>query len=330
MNSVKRNGEQIRSLSYLNENCLGCGICAEICPTTAIKLNPILPIARGLLKMDYININEDNCALCGLCASACPFSALEFTINDINIKYMEEYPKWTHNSIIDDDACMYCGACEIACPRDAINVARTLPPRKDLVTGEISIEDEKCISCGICEEMCPAEAITTKRDQKQISDVKVDEKKCVYCLICKRICPADAIKAVCRICSYGEQDLDPKDAEITGNIILSEYSCINCGGCQEICPVDAAKITKPFEGEIIFQEDFECKGETCHACEDVCSCNAIKIEDNKSVVNPKVCVLCGACEKACPQNGIMVNREKMNLENIRSKSWQKILSGLLK
>jgi 4Fe-4S ferredoxin len=325
---IERNGEEHRSLTHVNEKCVGCGICKDICPTGSIKTGPILPIARGLLKMDYININKDTCCLCGLCATACPFNALEFTLNGANIKDMSEYPQWGHSSKIDSDACIYCKSCETACPQDAIRVVRELPERSKLVSGEISADDEKCINCKVCEELCPAGAITIKEDGPFSHKVEIDEDKCVYCLVCRRACPTQAIKAVCESCSYGEYKINPEDAVIKGEVFLNDESCVNCGWCQEVCPVDAAAITKPFEGSITTNKEI-CKGESCHACMDICPCNAVSIVDGKSQIDQKFCILCGACTQVCPQHAIDLKREKMNLNNIRSKSWKKQIKKLV-
>jgi 4Fe-4S ferredoxin len=328
MSAVERNGNDKRSLDYISDKCVGCGICTSICPTESLRLGPVLPIARGLVDMDYVSINKNSCVLCGLCASACPFEAFQFKINDENIKDLDAYPQWKHSASIDNEECLYCKACETACPQDAITIKRELPKRSNLVIGEIDINKDDCIYCGICEEMCPPQAITITRDRPLDRDIKVDEDKCVYCLVCKRACPVDAIKAACASCSYGEYDLNPEDAKITGRAILQEDSCVNCGWCQEICPVDAAHVVKPFEGEISVNIE-ECKGESCHACVDVCPCNAASIVDDKSSIEGKFCILCGACSNVCPQKCITIKRDKMNLENIRSKSWQNKLSGLM-
>ena len=326
---IERNGGQERCLEYKSHNCIGCGLCADICPTSAIKANPILPIDRGLLKMDYINIDEEKCVLCGLCSSSCAFNALDFSIDGENIKQMENYPKWSLQTTFDNEACKYCLKCQKACPREVITVSRILPDRSKLVTGEIGIDKEKCIDCGICEEMCPADAITIKELGKGSYDISVDEDKCVYCLVCKRACPEDAITAACRGCSYGEYEINPEDNEITGSIILDEEGCINCGWCEDVCPADAVSVIKPFEGEIFTLDKEECKGDSCHACQDVCPCNAVTLEDGKPIINPVHCVLCGKCVKACPQNNITMKRENMNLENILSKSWNNILSNMV-
>lgn len=326
---IERNGNEERRLEYKSHNCIGCGICADVCPTSAIKAGPILPIDRGIIKMDYVSFDEDKCALCGLCASSCAFSALDFSIDGENIKRMDLYPKWSYQTAFDSAACKYCLNCQKVCPREAITILRTLPERSKLVTGEIDVDKEKCIDCHICEEMCPADAIKIKELSKGRYDISVDEDKCVYCLVCKRVCPENAIFAACRGCSYGEAEINAEDTEINGNIILDEEGCIKCGWCEDVCPANAVSVIKPFGGEVLALGKEDCKGDSCHACEDVCPCNAVIREDGVTYINPAHCVLCGKCVKACPQDNITIKRSDMKLENIVSKSWDKILSNMV-
>jgi 4Fe-4S ferredoxin len=253
-------------------------------------------------------------------------------IDGTNTKDMINYPRWTHDASIDSETCIYCGRCSTACPQDAIFLHRSLPEVKELVRGETEVDQEKCIHCGVCEEMCPADAINMDRNDINSSNpsiatsVDIDESKCIFCSICKRVCPVNAIKIVCTTCMERDEIVNP---EIEGDIILDEDTCVKCGWCQEVCPVDAAEVTKPFEGEIFLRDDFTCKGESCHACADVCPCNAISIVEGKSTINPSFCILCGACAKACPQQGITLKRKNMNLENVKSKAWTSRLADLL-
>ncbi|MDR3063048.1 MAG: 4Fe-4S binding protein [Methanobrevibacter sp.] len=333
MAAVSRDGKELRELDYKKDTCIGCGICVGVCPTSSLRLGPVLPIARGIVDMDLLNINHNNCVLCGLCSSACPFSAIDLKINGENIKDSKYYPKWDIGTSVDSNECIYCGKCEIYCPRDAIFVNRTLPNKKDLVIGEIRTDPDKCINCSICTEMCPAEAISistksnTSSDRYETSSINIDSDKCVYCKVCQKACPEDAIKIICTTCM--NQDDIPK-VEIKGNVILEDDVCINCGWCDNICPTGAIKTKKPFDGELNFVENEEhfCKGDSCHACQDVCPCNAVTIEDGHSVVNKDVCTLCGACKGVCPQRIIDIKRSTINLENIKSKSWQSILGTL--
>ena len=329
MFTVKRTGDETRVLTYKDDNCVACGICTNVCPTTSLRLGPVVPIARGLIEMDYLSINSNTCVLCGLCSIACPFDSLSLTLDGEEIKELENYPKWDVESSINEDECMFCGRCYSVCPNDAILYERSLPSRNDLVRGEISINEEKCIYCGFCDDICPAGAISVDANIKGDNcNIKLDESKCVYCKLCARVCPEEAIKAVCTICMEADNIKIPS---IKGNVFIVGDDCVYCSWCKEICPVDAVTITKPFEGSLSLVEtdDAQCKGESCHACQDVCPCNAVTIEDNKSVTNSTFCNLCGACVTACPQNIRELKRTSMKLTNINSEAWKDSLNNLI-
>ena len=333
MFNVERTGSEIRKLTYNDTKCLGCGICSEVCPTTSLRLGPTVPIARGLIEMDLLSVNANSCVLCGLCSVACPFDALSLTIDGAPVKEMDNYPSWEVESEVCDDDCVYCGRCSIACPRDAILFERKLPTREELVRGEISIDDEKCIYCGFCADLCPPGAITISNTPTSSVDllnnsIEVDAAQCIYCGICKRICPQDAILEICSTCTLQDQIEVP---EITGTTFIVKDSCVNCSWCAEICPVDAINVTKPFDGklEIVETEENICKGDSCHACQDVCPCNAVEIVDGKANTNLTFCNLCGACISACPQHIRELTRTSMNLTNINSESWNECLNRIL-
>ncbi len=333
MFNIEREGEEHRKLSYNDVNCVGCGICAEVCPTDSLRLGPTVPIARGLIEMDLVSINESSCVFCGLCSVACPFDSLSLTIEGTNIKEIDSYPIWEVESTIDEEECIYCGRCNEICPRDSIIFERKLPAPVDLVRGEIEIDKDQCIYCSFCADLCPAGAINIKNIPTSSNDVlnnsiDVDLSKCIFCGVCKRVCPEDAIKQICSTCMLIDDIPVP---EITGDAFISEESCVNCSWCSEICPVDAITITKPFDGtlELVEADEKVCKGDSCHACQDVCPCNAVEIVDGKSVTNLDFCNLCGACVVACPQDIRVLTRTAMSLNNINSESWNEILNGLL-
>lgn len=335
MFNIQREGEEYRKLSYKDDKCVGCGICTDVCPTSSLRLGPLVPIARGLIEMDLISVNQDSCVFCGLCSVACPFDALNLEINGEYIKDMGNYPVWETESQVDDELCMYCGRCYEVCPRDSIIFERNLPNPADLVRGEISIDKDQCIYCSFCAEMCPAEAITisnvpTSTVDKLNNSIDVDLSKCIFCGVCKRVCPENAIRQICSTCMLREEIEVP---EITGETIILEDSCVNCSWCSNICPVDAITVTKPFDGklELVENEADEkiCKGDSCHACQDVCPCNAVSIVDGKSVTDLDFCNLCGACVTACPQDIRVLTRSDMKLTNINSEAWGEILNTLV-
>ena len=210
MFNIEREGEEHRKLSYKDKNCVGCGICVNVCPTDSLRLGPIVPIARGLIEMDLVSINSDSCVFCGLCSVACPFDSLSLTIDGTDVKDIKTYPVWDVESKVHDEECIYCGRCNEVCPRDSILFERKLPNPADLVRGEIEINKDKCIYCSFCADMCPAEAITISNIPTSSVDVlnnsiEVDLDKCIFCGVCKRVCPEDAIKQICSTCMLIEE-----------------------------------------------------------------------------------------------------------------------------
>lgn len=51
----------------LTEKCVGCGICADVCPANAIKVD------------GYAAIDNELCVGCRYCTSECPSDAIVFT-----------------------------------------------------------------------------------------------------------------------------------------------------------------------------------------------------------------------------------------------------------
>ncbi|MFX0028791.1 MAG: 4Fe-4S binding protein [Candidatus Hermodarchaeota archaeon] len=54
------------------KNCIGCGICVEICPKYAIP-HSLIGFNSALAK-----INVDKCDGCGKCVEICPHRAIRF------------------------------------------------------------------------------------------------------------------------------------------------------------------------------------------------------------------------------------------------------------
>jgi NADH-quinone oxidoreductase subunit I len=57
------------------QKCVGCGLCAAICPSQCIK------ITRAKGKVEKYEIELLRCIYCGFCVEACPYGAISLTEN---------------------------------------------------------------------------------------------------------------------------------------------------------------------------------------------------------------------------------------------------------
>lgn len=70
---VKNQPETVWSAFRVKGNCIGCGICTQVCPGKCISIND------G--KAVY---NLENCQACYACVHSCPHKAIGFTIDEKN------------------------------------------------------------------------------------------------------------------------------------------------------------------------------------------------------------------------------------------------------
>ncbi|MEN4017698.1 MAG: 4Fe-4S binding protein [Methanobacterium sp.] len=137
-----------RDVIVIEESCIGCTLCMNICPTSAIELEKPSPVHIG-----------DECVYCGRCIEACPFEAISlkeeyFEARNGRIFYVRkgvEGPR-TGEVTIDNESCQLCEVCVNKCPADAMSIE----------DNRVVVDREKCILCSACEVICPLNAVRLK------------------------------------------------------------------------------------------------------------------------------------------------------------------------
>jgi 2-oxoglutarate ferredoxin oxidoreductase subunit delta len=74
--------KKTHSITIITENCKGCGICVEFCPTHTL----------GLKKGKVVVVNPESCTGCQLCDLRCPDFAI-MVDNEFAVKFMKNKPQ---------------------------------------------------------------------------------------------------------------------------------------------------------------------------------------------------------------------------------------------
>lgn len=140
--------------------CIGCGLCGEVCPPRCIEFNRNSGGADA--NTPYINPEKKGCILCGKCMEVCPTDALAVTPVDkvdmgtAQIDQAACYP-WVDRGV--------CGACVSICPlgERAIRFEMWNQYRPVVVEG--------CVGCGLCVEVCPEPSLPIRVVSRELGTV---------------------------------------------------------------------------------------------------------------------------------------------------------------
>jgi len=88
--------EALRCLGCNVGLCVGCSICAEICPDACISIETE-KTSSGKTYVTSYSIDSCNCMFCGLCQEACPTGTLSHTAEYEHSVYHKSQMKYEMN-----------------------------------------------------------------------------------------------------------------------------------------------------------------------------------------------------------------------------------------
>ncbi|MFC1487208.1 4Fe-4S dicluster domain-containing protein [Thermoproteota archaeon] len=224
------------SLKLDRKECVGCGVCMEICPREAIEVTRTAKKEVEKAKSPTVTISEQKCNYCGMCEAICPFGALNTKINGehvVSVVDTESFPKIKREIEIDKTKCgLECLEIEKACPLDHIKVSICSPDenvtdvasksKKENLKVKVEINKESCPCCRYCETKFPDGAIHVEK--MFFGSLRINSKKCPDgCQDCVDVCP------IPDVLYFSDNKVHVNDSH-----------CVYCGACKITCPEEEA------------------------------------------------------------------------------------------
>jgi formate hydrogenlyase subunit 6/NADH:ubiquinone oxidoreductase subunit I len=133
---------------FINNECIGCTICAKKCPV------PCIWGGEGpgkWAKTKELHIIEPGaCIECGVCASYCPVDCIQ---NEKGVIEPKIEAKKRPVALVREENCTGCEWCVDVCPFDCIEMVRPENPSEFFAVAKV-VRTKDCVACKLCEEVC--------------------------------------------------------------------------------------------------------------------------------------------------------------------------------
>jgi 4Fe-4S ferredoxin len=232
----------------VDDKCVHCGLCAEVCPQGCINVIDRKLAQDGSLKVEGKTvIDQEACVHCGWCEAICPVDAIAVS------------KPFSGTFFRDEDVCMACRTCVDTCPCNALFNQEFGPGE---IVEKVTHRADACIFCGACSVACPVGAITVEKTailpemkkkglEKRIlvktarptltSVLKTNRDACLGCGNCVIVCPVNAL-ADPYLAAGHLNELENKpllEVENGAIMVVDQDVCGSCATCSLICPTEA-------------------------------------------------------------------------------------------
>ena len=132
---------------FINQECIGCTICAKKCPVPCIWGDRV---GEWAPTKDLHIINPPDCIECGVCASYCPVDCIQNETGTIEPKIEA---KKRPIAVVREENCTGCEWCVDVCPFDCIEMVKPENPSEFFAVARV-VRPKDCVGCKLCEEVC--------------------------------------------------------------------------------------------------------------------------------------------------------------------------------